>query len=403
MKLAPVPAALMVLVLGLFVVGNVLGYVTDDPQTAGNWGGGGWVGLLTVSLALATFAVVGALVASRQPGNAVGWLLIAVGMSWALDSALEGYAMYGLSLHPGSLPLAEYADALDDWLWRCSIGIMGTFLFQLFPDGRPLTPRWRVLTWASAAALLLAVGAAALAPGTLRDSAVPEPNPLGVSGLGWLSDLAAVALTALLICIPLSAVSLLLRYRRSQGITRLQLKWLVSAVTAIVLFYAAVITISGGDNAPWWLVVLQDLTVISFCLIPLSIGAAILRYRLFDIDMIVRRTVIYAVLIASLALMYAAAITALGWIGRTVTGQSGTTAVTLSTLLVAVSFQPLRSRIQVAVDRRFYRRRYDASAAAAMFAGQLRSQIDLDALDAELIAAINRTVQPSHVTLWLRR
>jgi hypothetical protein len=140
MKLAPVPAALMVLVLGLFVVGNVLGYVTDDPQTAGNWGGGGWVGLLTVSLALATFAVVGALVASRQPGNAVGWLLIAVGMSWALDSALEGYAMYGLSLHPGSLPLAEYADALDDWLWRCSIGIMGTFLFQLFPDGRPLTP-----------------------------------------------------------------------------------------------------------------------------------------------------------------------------------------------------------------------------------------------------------------------
>lgn len=403
MKLARLPAALMVLVLVLFAVGNVLGYVTDDPQTAGNWGGGGWVGLLAVSLALATFAVVGALVASRQPRNAVGWLLIAVGTSWALDSALEGYAMYGLSLHPGSLPLAEYADALDDWLWMCSIGIMGTFLFQLFPDGRPLAPRWRLLTWASAAALALAVGASALAPGRLSDSAVPEPNPLGVSGLGWLSDVAPVALMVLLICIPVSAASLLLRYRRSAGITRLQFKWLVSAVTAIVVFYAAVITISGEENPPWWLVVLQDLTVISFCLIPLSIGAAILRYRLFEIDMIVRRTVIYAVLIVSLGVTYGAAITALGWIGRTVTGQSGTTAITLSTLLVAVSFQPLRSRIQVAVDRRFYRRRYDASAAAAMFAGQLRSQIDLDALDTELIAAINRTVQPSHVTLWLRR
>ncbi len=402
MKLARLPAALMVAVIVLFAIGNVLGYVTHDPQSAGGWGGGGSAGLLAASLALSTFAVMGALIASRQPQNAIGWLLIAVGLSWSLDSALEGYAMYGLSLHPGSLPGAEYADALDDWLWRVSIGIMGTFLFQLFPDGRPLSRGWRLLTWISAIALAVSVVAPALAPGILSDSAVPESNPLGIAGWTWLSDVAAMALTALLLCIPVSAATLLLRYHRSAGVTRLQLKWLVSAVTAIVVFFAVVITISGGDNPPLWLVVLQDLTVISFCLIPLSIAAAVLRYRLFEIDVIVRRTVVYVALTGSLAAVYLLAITTLGWLGRQLTGQSGTLAVTLSTLLVAVSFQPLRHRIQSAVERRFYRRRYDAAAAAATFSGRLRSQIDLEALDNELIAVIDQTVQPRHVTLWLR-
>ena len=402
MKLAPVPAALMATVLCLFAVGNWLSYVTHDPQTAGNWGGGGSAGLLAVSIALSTFAVMGALVASRQPQNAIGWLLIAVGCSWALDSALEGYAMYGLSLHPGSLPLAEYADALDDWLWMCSIGIMGTFLFQLFPDGRPLSRRWAVLTWISAAALGLAVAGAAFAPGKLSDSAVPEVNPLGIAGWTWLTDVSSVGLAVLLLTIPVSAATLVLRYRRSVGVTRLQLKWLVSAVTAIVVFYAVVIVISGGDNPPVWLVILQDLTVISFCLIPLSIAAAVLRYHLFEIDVIVRRTVIYLALTGALAVMFLLAISALGWVGRELTGQSGTLAVTLSTLLVAVSFQPLRRRIQSAVDRRFYRSRYDAAAAAETFAGRLRAQIDLEALDNELLATIEQTVQPRHVALWLR-
>jgi hypothetical protein len=220
MSLRPIPAALLAGVLALFAIGNVLGYITQDPQSAGNWGGGGWVALLAASLALSTFAVVGALIASRQPRNAIGWLLIAVGASWALDSTLEGYAMYGLSLHPGSLPGAAYADALDDWLWRCSVGIMGTFLFQLFPDGRPLSRRWTVLTWVSAGALGISVAAAAFAPGTLKDSAVREANPFGIAGWAWLANLGDIALTMLLLCIPVSAATLLLRYRRSQGITR---------------------------------------------------------------------------------------------------------------------------------------------------------------------------------------
>ena len=156
------------------------------------------------------------------------------------------------------------------------------------------------------------------------------------------------------------------------------------------------------DPAPTWLQVLQDGTVLSFGLIPIAIGAAVLRYRLYDIDVIVRRTVVYAVLVGVLAALYLGAVSLLGWAGRQVTGQSGALAVTLSTLLVAASFQPLRARIRSAVDRRFYRSRYDAEAAAAQFSGRLRSQVDLEAVHRELLDVVHATVQPSHAALWLR-
>jgi hypothetical protein len=391
--------------VAFFVAGNVLGYVTHDPQTAGGWGGGGSAALAAVSLSLLTFGLVGALIASRLPENPIGWLLIAVGMSWAVDSTLEGYARYGLMLHPGSLPGAAYADALDAWMWIVSISLMGIFLFQLFPDGRPLSPRWRVVVWISAGALTVAVVARTLAPGRLADATVVwVQNPFGIGSLGVLNSVASLALSLTLVCIPLSAVSLILRYRRSQGAARLQLKWLVSATAAVVIVYAVIITLSTypQGKTPLWLMVLQDGTIVSFCLIPFAIGAAVLRYRLYEIDVIVRRTVVYAVLVSMLAAVYLAGVTALGWIGREVTGQSGTLAVTLSTLLVAASFQPLRARIQAAVDRRFYRRRYDAERAALAFTSHLRGQIDLEALNRELLGVIDDTVQPSHAFLWLR-
>lgn len=389
----------------LFVAGNVLGWVTDDPQTAGGWGGGGSAGLAAVSVSLLTFALVGALIAARLPRNPIGWLLIAIGLSWAVDSTLEGYARYGLELHPGSLPAAGYANALDSWIWIVSISLMGTFLFQLFPDGRALSPRWRILTWVSGGALAVAVVARMFAPGKLADATIASAqNPLGVGSLHALERVASLALSLTLLCIPLSAVSLILRYRRSQGVARMQMKWLASAVAAVVIVYVVVITISvyPAGKTPLWLMVLQDATVVSFCLIPFAIGAAVLRYRLYEIDVIVRRTAVYAVLVSALAALYLAGVTALGWVGRDLTGQSGAVAVTLSTLLVAASFQPLRTRIQAAVDRRFYRRRYDAERAAALFSSRLRGQIDLDALHRELMGVIDDTVQPAHASLWLR-
>ncbi len=273
-------------------------------------------------------------------------------------------------------------------------------------DGRPLSRRWCVLTWFSAGALATTVVATMFAPGVLADSAVPGvQNPFGVGALGALSTVRSAPLTLTLACIPASAVALLVRYRRSSGTARMQLKWLVSATAAIVIVYAVVITLSTypAGHTPLWLMVLQDATVMSFCLIPISIGAAVLRYRLYEIDVIVRRTVVYAVLVSTLAAVYLAGVTALGWIGREVTGQSGALAVTLSTLLVAASFQPLRTRIQTVVERRFYRRRYDAETAASLFSSRLRGQIDLDALNHELLGVIHDTVQPAHASLWLRQ
>lgn len=404
MPIARLPLLLTATTLVLFVTGNLLGWVTHDPQTAGGWGGGGAPALGVISVALFTFSVVGALVASRHPGNAIGWLLIAIAFLWALDSTLEGYAMYGLRLHPGSLPGPEYANALDDWLWIVSIGTMGTFLFLLFPDGRPLGRTWRLVGWIAAGAMAVTVAATTLAPGPMKDSAVPTTqNPFGIGGLDGLASVASLSLSLLILCIPASALGLIVRYRRSRGAARMQMKWLASATAAIVLLYAVVVTISGGAGpAPTWLQVLQDGTVLSFGLIPVAIGAAVLRYHLYDIDVIVRRTVVYTVLVAALAVLYLAAVSTLGWAGRQVTGQSGALAVTLSTLLVAASFQPLRARIRSAVDRRFYRARYDAEAAAARFSGRLRSHVDLEAVHRELLEVVHATVQPSHAVLWLR-
>jgi hypothetical protein len=404
MPVARLPLLLTVTTFALFVTGNVLGWVTHDPQTAGDWGGGGSPALAAISLALFTFSVVGALVASRQPANAIGWLLLGVAFVWALDTTLEGYAMYGLRAHPGSVPGPEYANALDDWLWVVSIGTMGTFLFLLFPDGRSLGRLWRIVGWIAAAAMAVTVVATTLTPGTLKDSAVTTAqNPFGIGGLGFLASVAAVSLGVLICCVPASAVGLIVRYRRSHGAARMQMKWLASATAAIVLFYAVVVSISGGAGpAPTWLQVMQDGTVLSFGLIPLAIGAAVLRYHLYDIDVIVRKTVVYAVLVAVLAGVYLAGVTLLGWAGRQVTGQSGALAVTLSTLLVAASFQPLRARIRSAVDRRFYRSRYDAEAAAARFSGRLRSQVDLEAVRHDLLEVVHTTVQPSQAVLWLR-
>ncbi len=405
MRLARLPATCLALAFILFGIGDVLGFVTHDPQTAGGWGGGGPAALAAFSIALLTFAVVGALIASRHPRNAVGWILLAIGCSWALDSTFEGYAVYGLKTHPGSLPAAAYANAFDDWLWVVSIGLMGTLLLQLFPDGRTLGRRWRPLAWISAAAIAVTAASAMFSPGRMSDSAVPAAaNPLGISALAGVLTPIRSALTVVILCIPLSAAALLVRYHRSHGAERLQLKWLVSAAAAIVAFYIVVVTLSGAPagQVPLWLLVLQDAAVFSFCLIPLAIGAAVLRYHLYDIDVIVRRTVVYSALIAVLAGLYVAAVSALGFVGRELTGQSGAAAVTISTLLVAVSFQPLRRRIQAAVDHRFYRGRYDAQVAVATFSGRLRSEIDLESLTDELLHLVDETLQPSQTTLWLR-
>jgi hypothetical protein len=207
--------------------------------------------------------------------------------------------------------------------------------------------------------------------------------------------------------IVVSAISLVLRFRRAREQERLQLKWLVSAAAAVAAMYLIVeplsaVLVSSGARAPPWLLALQDASLLTFCLIPTSIGVAVLRYRLYGIDVIIRRTLVYTTLVASLAVVYLAGIYLIERALQLVTGQSGAFAVTLSTLAVAVMFQPLRRRIQNGVDPRFYRAKYNAAHTLDAFTNRLRDQIDLAALHTEVLDVVNTTLQPRHASLWIR-
>ena len=377
------------------------------PSQSAGWSGGGSAVWLEGAflLSLLTFSVVGVMIATRRPGNAIGWLLLGIGLAWAI--ANSDYSDYGLLLHPGSVPFAAGIAAIAGNFWVPPIGLSGTFLILLFPDGHLLTPRWRWVAWISAAAIVVGTVSLTLTPGTMGNIGYPHTtNPLGISSLSTVIGIAHASIILIPVCMALSALSLILRYRRSHGVERLQAKWLVAAAATVALIYAIVAPVSIAltlhSATPVWLSLLQDIALFSFFLVPVAIGFAVLRYRLFEIDVIIQKTLVYATLVAMLALLYLGGIAALGWIARTATGQSGAIAVTLSTLAVAAAFQPLRTRIQRTVDRRFYRAKYDVAETLEAFSSGLRRQIDLDSLHADVLGIVGSTMHPSHVSLWLR-
>jgi hypothetical protein len=231
-------------------------------------------------------------------------------------------------------------------------------------------------------------------------------NPYGVPALGTVVDDAKLAIILVPLLMVASAAALIVRFRRARGDARRQIKWLAAAAGLVAVTYAVVELISviaypSSPHAPGWLLVSQGIALVSFGLIPAAIGIAILRHRLFDIDLIVRRTLVYAVLVACLAAIYLAGVSAIEAVVRSVSGSSGTLAVTLSTLAVVAAFQPLRARIQRTVDRRFYRAAYDARATVDAFSGELREQIDLDVLADRLLATVRETVRPRSASVWL--
>jgi hypothetical protein len=347
----------------------------------------------TVMLALVSSAIVGAVLASRRPRHPVGWLLLGVGLSIGLSVLVESYTKYGLLVPAGSLPGAHYlvgfAVVTFTFIWLSCAG----FVLLLTPTGSLPSPRWR--WWARVAGAAPAL--AALASTVQPDPLAPDwyGNPLAVPALYRLLAVpGVVAAVVVLASVPVGAVSLLLRYRRAQLRERLQLRWLAlaAALAGGLLLVALVAGYLGRDP-----VVLAS---ISMCvaLLPLATGAAILRYRLYDLDRIVSRTLAYGLLTVLLGLGYAAVVLGLGGL----LGQDSSLAVAAATLAVAAAFQPLRRRIQALVDRRFNRRRYDAARTVDGFALRLRDQVDLDALHGELLAVIDQTMQPTQASLWLR-
>jgi hypothetical protein len=397
------------------LVTAVVGWVVSSlgsPESPVSWGSS-TLGEYGFAVVVLSFPVVGLVILVRRPRNRVGWLLTGVGLAWTLPGLVDAYAHWGLVVDPGSVPGPEVAAAVNEGTWVFGILAMGVYLVLLFPDGRLPSPGWRWVAWVAGAAWVLVPVSIALSPGDLEEAPVTGlVNPLASEALEpYVLGLSVVSLPLVPLCIVAAAVSLALRFRRSTGIEREQVKWLATAVALVAALFATTLTTtlvaevaSGGSpgRLPVAVAALQEASVLSFLLLPLAIGAALLRHQLFDIDLVINRAVVYGSLTALLAGVYLGSVLLLQLVLQPVTEQSDL-AVAVSTLAVAAAFRPARRRIQGAVDRRFYRRRYDAALTLASFTGRLRHHVDLDAVGAELAAAVRETVEPSHVSVWLPR
>jgi hypothetical protein len=368
-------------------------------------GAGSVPGPIAFDLITFAFSVSGILIARHQPGNPITWILLGIGFSFGLSAALDGYAQAALVAHPGSLPGGIGAVVLGSWLWVPGIVPMGTFLLLLFPDGRLPSRRWRVVAWASAASLVAAVLAILLQPGSLADDGFPNlTNPIGLPALAPVANVLYASIVTIPLCVVASAAALVIRFRRSTGVERLQLKWLAAAAATLAVTYGTAMIASIPvpwlqSSTPTPILVLQIIPIGCFVLIPLSIGVAILRYRLYDIDRLISRTLAYVLLTALLVGVYAAIVVGLG----AATGRTDSPILIAgATLAVAALFRPARRGIQAVIDRRLYRRRYDAEMVLGSFASRLRDEVDLDTLSAELRTAAGRAVQPASVGVWIR-
>lgn len=384
---------LVTLSVVLLVGGIVLAQMTRSTAPGRQYYGS--VEAVFVLATVLTFSVVGAIIASRQPRNAIGWIFCGIGLVVSLNSLTGSYAEYRLA--GGSAPgsLAETAAWFSSWSWTLWLYVPTTFLLLLFPDGRLPSPRWRPVAWCAALGVIGFVAGSALKPGPLED--FPRiTNPYGVDSpiLDAVAIAGAILAGASMVA---SAVSLIVRMRRAGRVERQQIKWLAygGAVVVGAVFVGGVISVWIGEVG-------ISLIIIGLLGVPIFTGVAILRYRLYGIDVLINRALVYAPLTAMLALVYAGGVVGLQSAFRAISGQESTLAVVASTLAIAALFNPLRRRVQGLVDRRFYRRKYDAAKTMAAFNARLREETDLDTLRADVVGVANATVQPEHASLWLR-
>ena len=345
-----------------------------------------------------SFPAVGLFILHRG-GNRVGWIFLLAGFGLALLAFSSGYAEYALVYRTGALPAATVVAWLGELVWLPQLVLATMFLFLLFPDGRLLSRRWRKVADLGVVGVLL-IEASVLFEPTLYSYPKLRAPLAGLLSETSINVLASVGSLVLLPAMLLALGSVVVRYRRAESVARQQIKWFTYAAAA---FLAAQIAFNvlelGRDN-----VIAQVLSGLSALLIPGSVAIAISKYRLYDIDVIINRTLVYGLLTASLAAIYATLIV----VSQTIVLRAGATeevpdvAVAASTLAAAALFQPLRRRIQGFIDRRFYRRKYDAARTLDAFAARLRDEVNLETLRIELLSAVGNTVQPAHVSLWLR-
>jgi hypothetical protein len=344
---------------------------------------------------------VGAIVASRRPENPVGWLLLLSGLAIGLNHFGAQYAIYALLAQPGSLPAGQAAAWIASWLLPIYAGLQ-VFYLLLFPTGRLPSGRWRPLAWLTVTYILVGVILSAFSSGAYLGSLGPIRNPLGIEGLtnvykGLLYTVSPLLYAAV-------ALSLLIRLRRAVGVERQQLKWFAYSAAIFAVGIVLIVIPIAIETPPWYEWVGTAIFTASGTAITISIGIAILRYRLYDIDLIINRTLVYGSLTAIQALVYFGGVATTQAVFRSFTGQEQQPqlAIVVSTLVIAALFNPLRRRIQSFIDRRFYRSKYDAAKTLEAFSAKLKNETNLDALNAELVGVVRETMQPAHVSLWLR-
>ena len=375
-------------------------------------GGAGFSADFLIFVPFLAFPVVGALIVSRRPENPIGWICLAAGLFWMLNVLGEGLDTYLRAADPGWLRSTVALDALTFWSWVPPVGLLGIYMILLFPDGRLPSRRWRPFAWFAGVVMVLISVGFVFVPGPLEGHDGIQ-NPFGLEWLAWVENVAVFIILMLPLCILASAFSLVLRYRRSGGVVREQIKWLAFAASLVGLVYFGGLVAelvfapdSLIDDAapPLWVKISRIMILLSYAGVPVAVGFAILRHRLYDIDVIINRALVYAALTATLALVYIGGVAGLQYVFGVYVGQGqhSQLAVVASTLAIAALFGPLRSRTQRFVDRRFYRRKYDAERTLAAFSARLRDETDLDALSEDLVSVVRETMQPAHAGLWRR-
>jgi hypothetical protein len=341
--------------------------------------------------------VVGAAIALKYPANGVGWILLVSGFFGGVLGAAGLYAPYAIVERGGALPGADWALWLPQFAGPWSVGLISTVLLLVFPNGHLPSPRWRPVAWYTGFVLVAWPLIGGLFAGSVGQ-ATPAPNPIALP-IAFRLDQAEVRPIGLALSIPatiMCGAAFISRFRSARGGERQQLKWVAYAVAILVVGVAVLLPVSFGRKP---LEILQQLIVLA---LPLAVGIAILRYRLYDIDLLINRTIVYGATSAAIAVTFYLGLVSLQTVLRPLTAGSEL-AVAVSTLVSFALFQPVRRRVQDAVDRRFDRSRYDAARTLELFADRLRDEVDLDKVRADLIDAVARSVHPGHASMWLRR
>src|SRR5215213_4541909 len=348
------------------------------------------------------YPTVGAIVASRRPENPMGWLLCLYGFVISIGYFCAEYAIYALLAQPDSLPAGEAMVWIVSWVLPILNGLT-VFLILLFPTGRLPSRRWRWLGWLTVIFVVVGVILGAFSSGALLGILGPIQNPLGIEGFSNIYYKAILFTMASLLTLA-AALAVFIRLRRAIGVERQQIKWFAYAAVAYVSAGILAYIIPRVIDTPLWFErVSFALNIALIPAIPITIGIAILRYRLYDIDLLINRTLVYGSLTLMLALVYFGGVTATQVVFTALTGQEEQPQLTIvvSTLVIAALFIPLRRRLQSFIDRSFYRRKYDATKTLEAFSAKLREETDLDALSHDLASVVRETMQPAHVSVWL--